>query len=91
MNDNTPDLTADRAALDTAIIANEAATALNRVGCIYPDLFGPQVEQRLRRASDGSVDVLDEDGAIRRGISPGHLARELRDTWEKKDRGRWFR
>ena len=89
---NTPDpLAAERAELDAAILANAASAALNQVGCLYVDLFAPQVEQELRRTPEGEIVALDDENAPRRGVTAAILARELRDTWEKKDRGRWFR
>ena len=91
----TPDapdpLAADRAVLDAAIIANEAATALNQVGCVYVDLFGPQVEQFLRRAADGSIDVVDDGGAVRAGVTALRLALEVRQKWDRSHKGKFFK
>jgi hypothetical protein len=84
MNDNTPDLTAERLRL-------AAAAALNEAGFSAVTLFTPTLEARLRiEPATGAVVALDEDGEPRRGVTAAMVARELRAEYEKRDR-RFFR
>ena len=93
MTDNeTPDLTAERAALATARLRHEAAAALHAAGCSAIELFTPHVEALLRISPDtGDVAVLDEDGTARHRVSPSMLAREMRAEWVKKTGERFFK